>query len=64
MYIVLFCSFPVSGHMRSESALSKVMYHTAHCLSAIFMISLPLLMTLVANVNSGFVSWHSHQSGK
>ena len=64
MYIALFCSFPVSGHMLHERALSKVTYHTAHCLSAIVMIFLHLLMTLVANVNSGFVSWHSVQSGQ
>ena len=56
MYIALSCTFPVSGHMCSERALSKVMYHTAHCLSAIFMIFLHLLMTLVVYVNSGFVS--------
>ena len=56
MYIALFCSFPVSGHMLHERASSKVTYHTARCLSAIFMIFLHLLMTLVANVNSGFVS--------
>ena len=56
MYIALLLSFPVSGHMFSERALSKVMYHTAQCLSAVFMIFLHLLMTLVANVNSGFVS--------
>ena len=62
MYIALFRSFPVSGHMLHEGALSKVTYHTAHCLSAIFMIFLHLLMTLVANVNSGFVSWCSVQS--
>ena len=64
MYIVLFRSFPVSGHMLSEKALRKVMYHTAHCLSAIFMIFLHLLMTVMTNVNSGFVSLHSVQSGK
>ena len=64
MYIVLFRSFPVSGHMLHERALSKVMYHAAHCLSAIYMIFLHLLMTLVANVDSGFVSRHSVQSGK
>ena len=58
MYIVLFRSFPVSGHMLSERALSKVMYHTAHCLSVICMIFLHLLMTLAAHVNSGFVSLH------
>ena len=52
MYIALFCSFPVSGHMLHERALSKVMYHTAHCL----MIFLHLLMTLVVYVNYGFVS--------
>ena len=56
MCIALFCSFPVSGHMLHEMALSKVMYHTAHCLSAIFIIFLHLLMTLVVNVNSGFAS--------
>ena len=56
MYIALSCSFPVSGHMHSERALCKVIYHTAHCLSAIFMIFLHLLMTLVVYVNSGFVS--------
>ena len=37
-YIALFHSFPVSGHMLHERALSKVMYHAAHCLSAIFTI--------------------------
>ena len=58
MYIVLFCSFPVLGHMLHERALSKVTYHAAHCLSAIYMIFLHLLMTLVAHVNSGFVSLH------
>ena len=64
MYIVLFRSFPVSGHMLHERALSKVTYHAAHCLSAIFMIFLHLLMTVMTNVNSGFVSLHSVQSGK
>ena len=58
MYGVLVCSFPVSGHILSERALSKVMYHTAHRLSVICMIVLHLLMTLVAHVNSGFVSLH------
>ena len=53
---MLFRSFPVSGHMLRERALSKVMYHTAHCLCAIVMIFLHLLMTLVGYVNSGFVS--------
>ena len=48
--------FAVSGHMLSEKAQSKVMYHTAHCLYAIVMIFLHRLMTLVAHVNSGFVS--------
>ena len=58
MYIALSCSFPVSGHMCSKRALSKVMYHTAHCLSAIFMIFLHLLMTLVAHVNSCFACFY------
>ena len=56
MYVVLVCSFPVSGHILSERALSKVMYHTAHRLSVICMIVLHLLMTLVVYVNSGAVS--------
>ena len=58
MYIALFSSFPVSGHMLHERALSKVMYHTAHCLSAISAIFLHLLMTLVARVNSGFAGFY------
>ena len=65
--LYVYCAFSLFSslsHMLHKRALSKVMYHTAHCLSAIFMIFLPLLMTLVANVNSGFVSWHSVQSGK
>ena len=56
MNIAFSRSFPVSGHMHSERALSKVMYHTAHCLCAISAIFLHLLMTLVVYVNSGFVS--------
>ena len=56
MYIALFRSFPVSGDMLHERALSKVTYHTAHCLSAISTIFLQLLMSLEAHVNSGFAS--------
>ena len=58
MYIALFCSFPVSGHMLHERELRKVMYHTAHCLSAICMIFLHLLMTLVARVNFSFAGFY------
>ena len=58
MYGALVGSFPVSGHILSERAMRKVISHTAHHMFAIPVIFLHLLMTLVAHVNSGFVSLH------
>ena len=58
----VYCAFSLFSSLRSHAPWKGIeqsdeqMYHTAHCLSAIFMNFLHLLMTLVANVNSGFVS--------